>query len=154
MKLERLSKSLQLYYYIVFLLFFVVVLFSSNLLKNPLFELGTSVAITLQSVGVMYILISIPLGMWFFHQKQQKTLQTLPSEQQQSYYKKIWLLRLVLISFGVILNVLIFYILKDLSMLYAAAIAAVAFIFCKPTMQKIENDFSFLNNQNEKQTEE
>ena len=99
----------------------------------------------------MYVIISVPLGLWIFSQKL-KTLKTKDSV--QCFYKKIWLLRLSLISFGVILNVLLFYILKDLSMLYAAAIAAIAFIFCKPTMIKIENDFSIFDEQNEQGKEE
>lgn len=151
MKLDKLCKSLQLYYYLVFLLFFVVAFLSTSFIKEPLYELGSNIAIALQSIGIMYIMISIPLGLWIFHQKNKK----LPNQTDaQNFYKKTWLLRLILISFGVILNVLLFYILKDLSMLYAAAIAAVAFIFCKPTMSKIENDFSFLNEQSEKQLEQ
>mgnify|MGYP006316070285 CR=1 FL=1 len=151
MKIDNLCKSLQLYYYLAFLLFFAVAFLSSCFIKEPLYELGSNVAILLQSVGIMYVIISVPLGLWIFSQKL-KTLKTKDSV--QCFYKKIWLLRLSLISFGVILNVLLFYILKDLSMLYAAAIAAIAFIFCKPTMIKIENDFSIFDEQNEQGKEE
>ena len=96
MKIDNLCKSLQLYYYLAFLLFFAVAFLSSCFIKEPLYELGSNVAILLQSVGIMYVIISVPLGLWIFSQKL-KTLKTKDSV--QCFYKKIWLLRLSLISF-------------------------------------------------------
>ncbi len=135
---NKIYNQLLLSYYVAFALFFVAFWVCFELVKTQPMEFAQNTVIALQSVGIMYVMASVPFALWYF----QRRVNQLKNgdENKVRTYKRVSLLRIALIAAGVILNIALYCILRDQSMFYCAAIAALAFIFCKPQRAKIEQD--------------
>lgn len=147
---NKIYKQLLFCYYIAFTLFFAVFFICLNVVKSYSFDFPKNLIIALQSVGIMYVMASIPFALWYFHRIVLK-IKTIDDNVKVRKYKNAALIRIFLIAFGVLLNVMLYCVLHDKSMFYCAVIAALAFIFCKPQKAKIEQDlFSNIENEEEK----
>lgn len=147
---EKIYKHLLISYYAAFLLFFAVFFVCFAIVRSYHFDFSQNVRIALQSVGIMYVLASVPFALWYFHRT---TLKIKNKEEvlKAKKYENTALIRIFLIAFGVILNVTFYCFLQDKSMFYCAVIAALAFIFCKPQKNKIVQDLSGDVEQNEEE---
>lgn len=147
---EKIYKHLLISYYAAFLLFFAVFFVCFAIVRSYHFDFSQNVRIALQSVGIMYVLASVPFALWYFHRT---TLKIKNKEEvlKAKKYENTALIRIFLIAFGVILNVTFYCFLQDKSMFYCAVIAALAFIFCKPQKNKIVQDLSDDVEQNEEE---
>lgn len=138
---EKIYKHLLIAYYTAFLLFFAVFFVCFTIVKSHPFDFSQNVRIALQSVGIMYVLASVPFALWYFHRTTLK-IKEMDDVLKAKKYKNTALIRIFLIAFGVMLNVTFYCFLQDKSMFYCAVIAALAFIFCKPQKNKIVQDLS------------
>ena len=138
---NKVYKQLLMSYYVAFAMFFIVFLVCFKAVASCCVEISQDLKIFLQSFGIMYVLLSIPFALWYFHRIVAKTKDDVLDVKIKKY-RKVALLRIFLIAFGVMLNVVLFCFLKDMSMFYCSVIAALAFIFCKPQKEKMEHDLS------------
>lgn len=138
---EKIYKHLLIAYYTAFLLFFAVFSVCFTIVKSHPFDFSQNVRIALQSVGIMYVLASVPFALWYFHRTTLK-IKEMDDVLKAKKYENTALIRIFLIAFGVMLNVTFYCFLQDKSMFYCAVIAALAFIFCKPQKNKIVQDLS------------
>ncbi len=125
-------------YYVAFALFFVAFGVCFQIVKTQPMQFAQNTAIALQTIGIMYVMASVPFALWYFNRKVQHLQNDVMNKEKT--YQRVALLRIALIAFGVILNVVLFCFLRNQSMIYCAAIAALAFVFCKPQRAKIEQD--------------
>lgn len=133
--MEKLVRTLNWYYYgmmVVSLIALTVMyyMFSKHLYEpiDPLSQLGT----TLQYVDIITALISIPFGLYLIKWRKPKTLEE---------YKQMAICRIVMVSGTMPVSIMFFYLLGGYRpMIWLAAIAAVAWLFTKPTLGKIEQE--------------
>ncbi|NLI72541.1 MAG: hypothetical protein GX361_07400 [Bacteroidales bacterium] len=140
-KVRTVSRSINVVYYTIYLLTILAVVviffltFSDVQVKriDPLSKLGTGIS----TAYLIFLLISIPASLYLFHRYTQK-LKVEPDEYVKlNKYKKAAYIRLWVIGLGLIVGVILVYVLHSRSMIFTAAIAAIALYFCKPSGLKI-----------------
>lgn len=100
-------------------------------------EARSTVGITLTDIVILYMLISIPLSLGGFFRMAKKWRLIENENLKFKEYQKGSILRLILIGVGLIGSIIVFYLLRDISLVYCAGIAALALIFCKPSESKM-----------------
>lgn len=108
---------------------------------NPI-PMNSPTGIALKSIVILYMMISIPLGLSLFARRTKKCQEIEAENLKFQTYKKAAILRIILIGAGLIGSIIVFYILRtDVSLIYCAGISAIILLFfCKPTEAKIIND--------------
>ena len=93
----------------------------------------------LQTIGVMAMLISIPLGLMIFNKKTKPIdeMEDLPAAWK--IYRKCWLVRAALVVSALLINLILFVLLRDNSLFYCVLMLLAAWLFCKPNQLKIED---------------
>lgn len=132
----------QMAYYGAFVLAVVAVGVSLLLIKNGCCTPVSKETLTVvKTLSYLYLLLSIPFALWYFS-RQVRSLQTDDLSLLLKQYRRLVLLRVVLIATGFVGNILLFYLCQTVPVtydfLFAAAIAAVALLFCKPKRQTVE----------------
>ncbi|NLO69620.1 MAG: hypothetical protein GX102_01430 [Porphyromonadaceae bacterium] len=140
-KIRMLTRSINVVYYTIYLLtiFAVVVIFVLSFgdvsvkTIDPLSKLGTNIS----TAYIIYLLVSIPAGLFLFHQYTLKLRKETDEYIKFQKYKKAAYLRLWVVGIGLIIGVILVYVLRSQSMIFTAAIAAIALYFCKPSGVKV-----------------
>lgn len=145
-------KKLQLNYYLVFLLLILTSVIGYFLSQYFSLEQNTSTKTLMQTIGIFLLLILIPLGLKL-HNTKIKSIKLIEKQDILSEYTFWSNIRLLMIAIPLVINTLFYYLTQDISMLYSAAIAAIALLFCKPTRAKIEEELN-LSEDNKKETSE
>lgn len=103
----------------------------------------SKLGIVIQYIVIFDALITIPSGLYGF-KRLCEPLQTLENKEEQlKRYRKIALWRIVLVSSAMPLGIVAFYWLGAYkSMLWVAAIAAIAWYFAKPSEGKMEAELT------------
>lgn len=128
---------------LVVLLGFVIDL--SEVVLSPMSGAGQ----TLQYVAIMYVLLSVPGSLYGFKRYMAKVSKIEGEKQKEKTYMRCAVLRMTLIGIGVLLCIAAFYLLGSYqSMLWCAAMALVAFYFCKPTEKKIYLEMNNISDDN------
>ena len=100
-------------------------------------------AVIWKTISILTLLICIPVGLKLFSVKI-KSLKKFDSEEYKTYKLNrygFWnAMRTVFIFVPFFLNLFIFADTKDISMLYCAGIAIVAFLFCIPSKKRMLNE--------------
>ncbi len=143
-KIRLLGRSINVIYYTIYLLVIVAVIliffftYTNVEVKtiDPLSPLGSNI----QTVYILYLLISIPASLYLFHRYTKKLQDEMDQYEQFKKYKKAASKRIWAIGLGFLIGVVLVYLLQSQSMIFTAAIAAIALYFCKPTRMKIIND--------------
>ena len=102
-------------------------------------EPGT-IETVLKSVYILFLICSIPLVLKLFNLKVKKLSEIESLEEKIKKYRNYSLFRLLVIGVNLLLGVGFFYFLSSKSMLFCAGIAAIALVFCKPTVGKMESE--------------
>ena len=95
--------------------------------------------IIISYVVITYMLISVAGGLWWFG-KMIKPLKKREDQGRYVEYTRYATIRLCVIGLGLILAIAAFYLLKQQTMIYCAAISAVGLVFCKPQEGRIQLD--------------
>ena len=108
---------------------------------NPI-PMNSPKGIVLKSIIIIYMMISIPLGLSNFFRQTKKCLEIKDEEVKFQNYKKAAILRLILIGTSLIGSIIVFFLIRtDISLIYCAGISAIILLFfCKPTESKITSD--------------
>ncbi len=103
----------------------------------PMDTLST-VGMVLQYAAIFTTLISIPLGLYLIKWRKPKTLEQ---------YKELATGRILLCGLPMSMNIALYYLFGCYrSMMWIAAISAIAWYFSKPTLGKLEQEMEQSNN--------
>lgn len=104
---------------------------------EPMDTLST-VGMVLQYAAIFTTLISIPLGLYLIKWRKPKTLEQ---------YKELATGRILLCGLPMSMNIALYYLFGCYrSMMWIAAISAIAWYFSKPTLGKLEQEMEQSNN--------
>ena len=111
-----------------------------NMNRETSIDVKSPLSITLSSIVILYIIISIPAALALFHKSTKKWATIEDNFTKFNKYTAGATWRLLVIGFGLVLSVVVFYILRSESMIFCAGICAIALLFCKPSVSKIISD--------------
>ena len=104
-------------------------------------DLYTTEGTILQWAVIMDALITIPMGLYWFKRKCDDIRLIEDYETRVTRYVAFSVVRLILVLNSMLLGCGAFYVLGGHKpMLWVAAISAIAWTFCKPSGQQMEND--------------
>jgi len=135
-------KKINLVYYAIYSITILSTIVGYLLTSDSLQQISpkSQLSINLSSILIIYILISIPLSLYLFYKNVKKWKLLEDNMTKLDKYEKGSIYRLVAVGLGLIASIAIFFILRSVSIIYCAGIAAIALIFCKPTESKIISD--------------
>lgn len=141
---KEIAKKLNWFYYgslvLAVIVAAVMLLMVKKQLLLPLDPLSAA-GQAIQYVVIVYILASVPGGLYLFKRKCDKIKQLESEEEKYAQYFKPAMYRLIVIGLGISLGIFAFYMLGGYqSMIWCAAIAAIGIYFCKPLAGKIQID--------------
>lgn len=143
-KIRLLGRSINVIYYTIYLLVIVAVIVFFFLTYTHVevrkIDPQSSLASNLQTVYILYLLLSIPSALFLFHKNNLKLQNETDQYEQFRKYKKAASIRLWVIGIAFVVGVVLAFFMHSQSLIFAAAIAAIALYFCKPTRMKIIND--------------
>lgn len=138
---EKVIRELNAWYYGV-MVFALLILAGMYYLTSqadfvPMDTMST-VGMVLQYAAIFTTLIAIPLGLYLIKWRKPQTLEQ---------YKELATGRILLCGLPMSLNIALFYLFGNYrSMMWIAAISAIAWYFSKPTMGKLEQEMDQSNN--------
>lgn len=139
--MEKVLRNITGVYYIIYMLTILsaiaVFVLSSTGQNHQTISQNSQSATVLSSILYLYVLISVPLVLWWFHKNTKKWQLLTDKYEKYNAYKKASHLRLWIVGIGLIAGVVIFYLLQSTSIIYCALISAVALFFCKPSENKM-----------------
>ncbi len=135
-------KKSRLYYYLVFAIGVIVAAIGYWLNTKYVIAMDEKAGTMLSSFTMMYLIASIPGGLWYFSKKVKVIAEIENHQQRFNEYMKWVIIRLVLVGANFIINIALFYTMHSSSFLYAAAIGGVAMLFCKPNLQTIDKEIN------------
>ncbi|MBB3185946.1 hypothetical protein [Microbacter margulisiae] len=132
------------FYYVSYLVGLVSLLSGFALSRYYCFDRMDPVFIQIQSMDIILLLGSLPGILWLFHKKT-KELGGLPTmEQRTQRYLRWSLIRLIVIDFNLVINILLLFLLRDISYLFATAIVMVMLILSRPIVQKLKEELGLV----------
>jgi hypothetical protein len=143
--MERTIKKISQFYYLIYTVTILTTVVGYFLIMNSDSHINSlsPLGITLKSIVIIYMLISIPLsiGGFYYMINKWKTIENLTLKLKE--YQKGSIMRLLLIGIGLIGSIIVFFVLRtDVSLIYCAAIAAIALLFCRPSEAKITTELN------------
>ena len=138
--MKIIQKNLAIFYYTVFILAVFLMFGGYFLNKNGLIVTNNLFIDNFKLIIIAYMLIIIPLSFKNFSVKTKKIAQITNETEKFSKYLRLAKIRISLISIIFLIGIIAFFIVNVKDFLYISAIGVVALIFCKPTINKIEND--------------
>lgn len=142
--IEKSYKKANKYYYSIFALAIAVALLGYWINTNyPLFfNFSEATKTVVSSIAYLYLVGSIPLALWLFSKKVATLIQIEDLSARYEEYMKWVMVRMGLIGLSFVVNIIFGYMFQSSSFLYAAAIAAVAMLFCKPNKVNIDKELN------------
>ncbi len=141
-QIQTTLKSLKIFFYSFYVLALVSTTLGVKILKWEIqIDSETATGIAISSFAIIWVLISVPLSLSFFH-KYTKKLSSLHMEMSVKIlkYKYASILRMAVMGTGLVVGIILFYILQTNAMLLIAGISAIGLIFCKPAEVKLITD--------------
>ena len=140
--MESIIKRINLAYYLIYTITIVstVIGYITTINSENNVDVKSQLSINLSSIVILYILVSIPSALSIFHRNTKKWCQIEDKFTKLNKYAAGATWRLLIIGFGLVLSIVVFYILRTQTMIFCALIAAIALFFCKPNESKIISD--------------
>ena len=140
--MERIVKKINLAYYLIYALTILstIIGYIVTQSRETAVDVKSPLSITLSSIVILYIIISIPAALYLFHKSTKKWIEIEDNFQKLEKYTTGATWRIIIVGFGLVLSVVVFYIIRTESMIFCAAISAIALIFCKPTENKMKSE--------------
>ena len=139
--MERTIKNINLVYYLLYMttvVVAVIIFFLTFTNTGEVYiEEKSQTGIIISSIYILYLLVSIPYALWSFHRKTKKWQQIKDQYVKLTEYEKGSKIRLWIIGIGLIAGIVLVYFMHSKSMIFCAAIAAIALYFTKPTVNKM-----------------
>ncbi len=134
------TKITLVYYGIYTSTILLAVLIFLTKVNYPVLDPKSTLGITLTQITILFMLISIPLALGGFYRMTKKWRLIEDQSLKLKEYQKGSIIRLIIIGIGLLGSIFLFYLSRDLSLIYCAAIAALSLIFCKPSEGKLISD--------------
>jgi hypothetical protein len=150
---ERVLRFSQRGYYLSFLMAVVAVIAGYFAARFVHFDKSSESGIALQSLVFILLLSTLPGILWWFHRLVER-LKAKPDAEKERTYKQMIAIRLLVVDFNIVLNILLFFLFSDKSFFMCTAIAAIILLFCRPNKQNIESDLSLVVVNEEEEAEE
>jgi hypothetical protein len=146
--MKKIINKISLVYYCIYAATIISAVFIFLNKENvALLDSKSGLGIALTDIVILYMLLSIPLALGGFY-RMAKKWRTIEDEKIKfSKYQNGAIIRLIIIGIGLIGSIIVFYLLRDISLIYCSGIAAIALIFCKPTEGKISSDLNLNENE-------
>ena len=143
--MDRLLKQISQTYYYIYTATILITVTGYVLTMNDFnsIPMNSPTGIALKSIVIFYMIISIPLGLSSFSKQTKKCLEIDDEKIKFQAYKKAAYQRLILVGSGLIFSIIVFFLLRDVSLIFCAGISAIILLFfCKPTEAKISSDLN------------
>ena len=140
--MERLVKQINKVYYLVYtatilaLIIGYMATLNKDVAINPLSPTGT----VLSSLLIIYMLVSIPASLALFYRYTLKLKKVEDEKLKLKKYENAAILRLIVVGISLVSSIVIFFLLRDISIIYCFAISAISLFFCKPNIAKIATE--------------
>ncbi len=140
--MEGIIRRINLAYYLIYTLTILSTIIGYMMTMNTenTVSLTSNLSITLSSVVILYIIVSIPSALALFHRYTKKLALIEDKFIKLNKYASAATLRLLVVGSGLVISVIVFYIIRNQSIIFCAGISAIALLFCKPTEGKIISD--------------
>lgn len=137
------SKLVLIYYgFYVLAIAFAAIGYSSFAKKEILIPEQSSAGIAITSIYILFLVASIPLSLKLFNMKVKKLADIEDEDEKIKRYTHFAIWRLVVIGCNLLLGIVFFYLLNSRSMIFCAAIGAIALVFCKPAETKMASELN------------
>jgi len=103
-------------------------------------DVKSRLSIAVSSFVIIYLFISIPAAISIFIRNTKKCMLIEDNYKKLDKYAAGATWRILVVGFGLVFSVIAFYIIRTESMIFCAGIAAIALLYCKPTVGKITSD--------------
>lgn len=137
MEEQKVIRELNAWYYGVMVFTLIILGVMYYLTSQPDFEpmdTLSTVGMILQYAAIFTTLVSIPLGLYLIKWRKPKTLE---------HYKELATGRILLCGLPMSMNIALYYLFGCYrSMMWIAAISAIAWYFSKPTLGKLEQEMT------------
>lgn len=141
--MKKSTNLLLLIYYFIYILAIAIAAagyYLSNKGETFFTNDQSQTAVVWTSIYIIYLIASIPLALKFFNMKVKKLADVENMEEKIKKYTSYSVWRLVAISIGLLAGIFLVYVFHSKSMLFGAAVAAIALVFCKPSEVKMADD--------------
>ncbi len=131
-------------YYITLLLTILVAMIGYHLTyhKGIYFDANSQISTTYYTIVLWYVIITFPLSLKLFSLGV-KRLKQIPDDGSREHYYKIYgVLRLAVMTIGLIASIIGIYIFQVKHLFWVAGICIIGVILCKPTEKRINADFT------------
>ena len=131
-------------YYVCLLLTIVAAMVGYHFVYHKgLFFAGDSpISTTYYTIVLWYVIITLPLSLKGFSLGV-KRLKKLPDDGTREYYYKTYsIIRMAIITLGLVASILGFYIFQVKHLFWLAGICIIGLIFSKPTQKRIDTDLT------------
>ena len=110
--------------------------------KGIYFYPESQISITYYTAVLWYVIITFPLSLKLFSLAV-KRLKQIPDDGSREHYYKIYgILRIMIITIGLISSILGIYIFQVKHLFWVAGICMIGLIICKPTEKRINADLT------------
>ena len=110
--------------------------------KGIYFDPESQISINYYTIVLWYVIITFPLSLKLFSLAV-KRLKQIPDDGSREHYYKIYgILRLAIITIGLITSILGIYIFQVKHLFWVAGICMIGIILCKPTEKRINADLT------------
>ncbi len=131
-------------YYITLLLTILSAMIGYHLTyhKSIYFDANSQASTTYYTFVLWYVIITFPLSLKFFSLSV-KRLKQIPDDGSREHYYKIYgVLRLTVMTIGLIASIIGIYIFQVKHLFWVAGICIIGIILCKPTEKRINADLT------------
>ena len=110
--------------------------------KGLYFDSESQISINYYTAVLWYVIITFPLSLKLFSVAV-KRLKQIPDDGSREHYYKIYgILRLTVITIGLIASIIGIYIFQTKHLFWVAGICMIGIILCKPTEKRINSDLT------------
>lgn len=131
-------------YYITLLLTILAAMIGYHLTyhKGIFFDANSQISTTYYTIVLWYVIITFPLSLKLFSLGV-KRLKQIPDDGSREHYYKIYgILRLAVMTIGLIASIIGIYIFQVKHLFWVAGICIIGVILCKPTEKRIDSDLT------------
>lgn len=136
----KLLRDTKRYYYMSYLIGLATALIGFWLSRSIHLNRMNPSLIGLQSFDILLLLGSLPGILWLFHRKTNELLTITSLEKRCQRYMQWALIRFIVVDINLIINLLLFFLLRDFSYLLCSAIVVVMLVLCRPAALKLEEE--------------
>ena len=122
--------------------------------KGLYFDPESQISINYYTATLWYVIITFPLSLKLFSVAVKRFKQIPDDGSREHYYKIYGVLRLIVITIGLIAAILGIYIFQTKHLFWVAGICMIGIILCKPTENRINTDLTPLTPTEENESKE